>query len=109
MQSLVKVATRTTLLETLIKTQFISTVNFKPFSTKPSAPNRNPKNADDEWNDAWETAWLPPDPPSENGRAPWETDENLSPAAAAEAVVIPSDADPETKVFVEDMNANWDE
>ncbi|XP_061992799.1 protein GAMETE CELL DEFECTIVE 1, mitochondrial [Rosa rugosa] len=110
MQTLVKLATKPTLRNTLSKTQFTSTVNFKSFSTKPSAPpNRNPKKADDEWNDAWETAWLPPDPSSENARAPWETDENQT--AAAEEVVIPSDsdADAETKAFVEDMNANWDE
>lgn len=114
MQRLVKIATKilgqSRLSRTVTKPQFISAMNFKSFSTKPSTPNRSSKKGDDEWNDAWETAWLPPDPSSENSRAPWETDENLSPSAAeSRGIVLPSDADPETKAFVEDMNANWDE
>ncbi|KAK9935171.1 hypothetical protein M0R45_022283 [Rubus argutus] len=115
MQRLVKIATRTLgqsrLSRTVTKPQYISSTNFKSFSTKPSTPNLSSKKGDDEWNNAWETAWLPLDPSSENSRAPWETDENLSPSAAESRGVVlpPSDADPETKAFVEDMNANWDE
>lgn len=115
MQRLVKIATKSVgqsrLSRTVTKRQHISATNFKSFSTKPSTPNLSSKKGDDEWNDAWETAWLPLDPSSENSRAPWETGENLSPSSAAESsgVVLPSDADPETKAFVEDMNANWDE
>lgn len=109
MQRLVKIATKTLgqsrLSRTVTKPQFISAMNFKSFSTKPSTPNLSSKKGDDEWNDAWETAWLPPDPSSENSKAPWETDENFSPSAAESS----ADADPETKAFVEDMNANWDE
>ncbi|GFZ00145.1 mucin-like protein [Actinidia rufa] len=68
--------------------------------------------ADDEWNDAWESAWLPESLSGKN-RAPWETDVNF-PAAdnpPSEAVVLPSDADAEaeTKAFVEDMTENWDQ
>ncbi|CAM8882226.1 unnamed protein product [Rhodiola kirilowii] len=34
------------------------------------------KNGDDEWNEAWETAWLPEDMKGKN-RAPWEADVNF--------------------------------
>ncbi|KAL3731698.1 hypothetical protein ACJRO7_028560 [Eucalyptus globulus] len=62
----------------------------------------------DEWNDAWETAWLPDDLSSGN-RAPWESDVNFPSSEPSPAVVLPSDADAETKAFVEDMNENWGE
>ncbi|XP_030450635.1 protein GAMETE CELL DEFECTIVE 1, mitochondrial [Syzygium oleosum] len=63
----------------------------------------------DEWKDAWETAWLPDDLSSAN-RAPWESDVNFpSSGPSSPAVVLPSDADAETKAFVEDMNENWEE
>ncbi|XP_021722926.1 uncharacterized protein LOC110690410 [Chenopodium quinoa] len=57
-------------------------------------------NKSDEWNDAWETAWLPDDLAGKNTRAPWESDVNFG--------LIPDAADPETKAFVEDMNENWE-
>ncbi|KAJ4974575.1 hypothetical protein NE237_007749 [Protea cynaroides] len=78
-------------------------VSSKAFSTK--------KNGDDEWNDTWESAWLPEDDFSSannNHRAPWETDVNF-PSSSAPTVVLPSDVDAETKAFVEDMNDNWNE
>ncbi|XP_065861405.1 protein GAMETE CELL DEFECTIVE 1, mitochondrial [Euphorbia lathyris] len=59
------------------------------------------KNGDDEWNDAWETAWLPEDLKAKN-RDPWETDVNYPSTNSPEV-------DSETKAFVEDMNENWDE
>ncbi|KVI05528.1 hypothetical protein Ccrd_016110 [Cynara cardunculus var. scolymus] len=52
----------------------------------------------DEWNDAWETAWLPEEVSAKN-RAPWEADVNFS----------ISDVDPDTKAFVEDMTENWEQ
>ncbi|XP_010527891.1 PREDICTED: uncharacterized protein LOC104805152 [Tarenaya hassleriana] len=54
------------------------------------------RNGEDEWNDAWETAWLPDDL-TEKNRAPWETDVNF-PATAAEstAVVASEEVDVET-------------
>ncbi|KAM4110124.1 hypothetical protein ACJW30_03G170900 [Castanea mollissima] len=55
----------------------------------------------EEWNDAWESAWLPEDLSAKH-RAPWETDVNFS--SASEAVVV---EDSEAKAFVEDMNENW--
>lgn len=60
----------------------------------------------DEWNDAWETAWLPEDL-SGNKRAPWETDVNFP--GDESPVVLPAEADPNTKAFVEEMNERWDE
>lgn len=70
------------------------------------------KTDDDEWNDAWETAWLPDDLSGKN-RAPWETDVNFS---LSEPSTPPTnhtgsqlDMDSETKAFVEDMNENWDQ
>ncbi|KAI3778212.1 hypothetical protein L2E82_07329 [Cichorium intybus] len=56
----------------------------------------------DQWNDAWETAWLPEDVSAKN-RAPWEADVNFSIADTPEAL------DPDTKAFVEDMSDNWEQ
>nr|XP_043626223.1 protein GAMETE CELL DEFECTIVE 1, mitochondrial [Erigeron canadensis] len=56
----------------------------------------------DEWNDAWETAWLPEDLSAKN-RAPWETDVNFSISDTPEAL------DPEIKAFKEDMDDNWEQ
>lgn len=64
------------------------------FSTKP-------RNDDDKWNDAWESAWLPDDL-TDKTRAPWETDVNF-PSAEGEV------EDVEGKAFVEDMKEHWDE
>lgn len=77
-----------------------------PLWTK-SSSNDKKKNKDDnenEWNDAWETAWLPDDLSGSGNNstpapAPWESDVNLG--------TVPVD-DPDAKAFVEDMNANWD-
>ncbi|XP_027097720.2 protein GAMETE CELL DEFECTIVE 1, mitochondrial [Coffea arabica] len=82
-----------------------TTTVFRHFSTS--------KTGDDEWNDAWETAWLPDDLAGKT-RAPWETDVNFS---LSSAETVPSqnpnnshlDMDSETKAFVEDMNENWDQ
>ncbi|CAL9011076.1 unnamed protein product [Prunus brigantina] len=103
MQALKRIATKTEfqrLSSTITKTHFISSTNFRPFSS-------NSKKGDDDWNDAWETAWLPPDLSGSSSRAPWETDVNFS--SSESSVVLPSDADLETKAFVEDMNENWNE
>ncbi|XP_076958195.1 protein GAMETE CELL DEFECTIVE 1, mitochondrial-like [Bidens hawaiensis] len=53
-----------------------------------------------EWNDAWETAWLPDDLSAKN-RAPWETDVNFS--------ISQDNLDADTKAFVEDMTDNWEQ
>ncbi|ONI30777.1 hypothetical protein PRUPE_1G272100 [Prunus persica] len=103
MQALKRTATKTEfqrLSSTITKTHFISSTNFRPFSS-------NSKKGDDDWNDAWDTAWLPPDLSGSSSRAPWETDVNFS--SSESSVVLPSDADLETKAFVEDMNENWNE
>ncbi|CAI0448113.1 unnamed protein product [Linum tenue] len=62
---------------------------------------------DDEWNDAWETAWLPDDLKGKD-RAPWETDVNF-PAAEASTAEMSPELDSEAKAFVEEMNENWDQ
>ncbi|XP_052186430.1 protein GAMETE CELL DEFECTIVE 1, mitochondrial [Diospyros lotus] len=83
---------------------------LRPLSTK-STGGRTAKNGDDEWNEAWESAWLPEDV-SGKSRAPWETDVNFSlsqNASTAAPFVLPSDADAEAKAFVEDMTDNWDQ
>ncbi|KAL4571019.1 hypothetical protein LXL04_017769 [Taraxacum kok-saghyz] len=72
-----------------------ATTHLRRLSTKPS-------DGRDEWNDAWETAWLPEDLSGKN-RAPWETDVNFSIADTPEAL------DPDTKAFVEDMSDNWEQ
>ncbi|KAH0724780.1 hypothetical protein KY284_000645 [Solanum tuberosum] len=71
------------------------------------------KSGNDEWNDAWEAAWLPDDLSGKN-RSPWEADVNFAlpddTSNAAENTQIESrvsEVDAETKAFVEDMNENW--
>ena len=92
-------------LSTVIaRSHFSSAINSRDFSTRSSSSNGN---GEDEWNDAWETAWLPEDLSASN-QAPWETDVNF-PSSSASSMVLPSDADPEAKAFVEDMNDNWNE
>ncbi|XP_068655934.1 protein GAMETE CELL DEFECTIVE 1, mitochondrial [Aristolochia californica] len=77
--------------------------HLKPFlnSHKPFSSSRN---GDDEWNDAWESAWLPEDMQGKN-RAPWETDVNFS----EPCVVLPTDIDTDTKAFVQEMDENWNQ
>lgn len=71
------------------------------------------KSGNDEWNDAWEAAWLPDDLSGKN-RAPWEADVNFAlPDDTSNTTEITqieprvSEVDAETKAFVEDMNENW--
>ncbi|OIT20944.1 PREDICTED: uncharacterized protein LOC109219530 [Nicotiana attenuata] len=71
------------------------------------------KSGDDEWNDAWESAWLPDDLSGKN-RAPWEADVNFAlpddtnnTTENTQNVPRVSEVDAETKAFVEDMNENW--
>lgn len=78
--------------------------NLRPLSTKST------KHGEDEWNNAWESAWLPDDLSAKN-RAPWETDVNFSLTSDnnQSSLVLPTDVDAETKAFVEDMTDNWDQ
>ncbi|MQL73014.1 hypothetical protein Taro_005353 [Colocasia esculenta] len=82
----------------------------RPFSnlTTPNPPSA----ADDDWNAAWESAWLPEDLSGKN-RAPWEADVTYTTTASSSsphpAAVLPSDADADAKAFVEEMEERWDE
>ncbi|KAK7407362.1 hypothetical protein VNO78_09211 [Psophocarpus tetragonolobus] len=71
--------------------------------------SRRSRSGEDEWNEAWETAWLPDDLTPKT-RAPWESDVNF-PSGTATAVAADADAeaDEETKAFVAEMNENWNE
>uniref|UniRef100_A0A1D1XJE1 Uncharacterized protein n=1 Tax=Anthurium amnicola TaxID=1678845 RepID=A0A1D1XJE1_9ARAE len=77
-------------------------------STSSASSSSSSSTADDEWNDAWETAWLPDDLSGKN-RAPWETDVSYGSSSSHPTVVLPSDADADTKVFVEEMEERWNE
>ncbi|KAL0421126.1 UNVERIFIED_CONTAM: hypothetical protein Slati_3135500 [Sesamum latifolium] len=75
---------------------------------------KNNKTGEDEWNDAWETAWLPDDLSGKSSRAPWEADVTFSLPSTAEnpqtrPSASPEGIDAETQAFVEDMNDNWDQ
>lgn len=79
-------------------------------------PTNNIRTGEDEWNEAWETAWLPDDLSGKSERAPWESDVSFSPPAADQSGIstttLPShqeEIDTETKAFVEEMNDNWDQ
>ena len=85
----------------------VRTTSFNPIGHHLKTYSTKSKSAgDDEWNNAWESAWLPEDLSAKN-RAPWETDVNFS--SSESAIVLPSDVDAETKAFVEDMTENWNE
>ncbi|PON67077.1 mucin-like protein [Trema orientale] len=79
----------------------IAKPSFREFSSK--GGNKD----EDDWNDAWETAWLPEELSAKSPRAPWEGDVNFSAPSSDSAVALPPDADSETKAFVEEMNDNW--
>ncbi|KAJ0988562.1 hypothetical protein J5N97_006918 [Dioscorea zingiberensis] len=66
---------------------------------------RRPSTGEDEWNDAWETAWLPDDLSAKSPRAPWESDVHFP----SPTTVLPSDVDPDTKAFVTEMDERWEE
>lgn len=96
-------------LTSIIKNPHLNPAAFRRFSTA-----KNHKTGEDEWNDAWETAWLPDDLSGKSSRATWESDVNFSlptaerkPQTALSAP--PEEIDPETQAFVEDMNDNWDQ
>ncbi|KAJ9554295.1 hypothetical protein OSB04_018340 [Centaurea solstitialis] len=73
-----------------------TTTTLRRLSTKPTGGR-------DEWNDAWETAWLPEELSAKN-RAPWEADVNFSISDTPGEVL-----DPDTKAFVEEMSDNWEQ
>lgn len=88
--------------------------NIRLFS---STAKRGGGGGEEEWNDTWESAWLPEDLSGKN-RAPWETDVNFSidgkdnvgdNTSNSTSVVLSSEVDAETKAFVEDMTDNWDQ
>ncbi|VFQ92220.1 unnamed protein product [Cuscuta campestris] len=85
---------------------------LNPASSQTVVRRLSGKTGDDEWNVAWEAAWLPEDLSGKN-RAPWEADVNFSlpndTSSSDSQALLPSDADPETRAFVEDMNDNWDQ
>lgn len=89
-------------------THYSSSFHVRALSAKSSPTSGFAKfrNGDDEWNDTWESAWLPEDLSPKN-KAPWESDVNFP--TGNPTIVLPSDADAETKAFVEDMNENWNE
>lgn len=84
----------------LIRCQFSFCPSPRSFSSS--------RKGDDEWNDAWESAWLPEDLSASKNRAPWETDVHF-PSPESPSIVLPSEADAETKAFVEDMTENWND
>ncbi|PIN00156.1 hypothetical protein CDL12_27337 [Handroanthus impetiginosus] len=89
-----------------------SIVAVRCFST--NRTTKNSKTGEDEWNDAWETAWLPDDLSGKSHRSPWESDVAFSlpdTVETSQTSLSPQteEIDPETQAFVEDMNDNWDQ
>lgn len=110
MQTLQRIFRTTPQLTTIARSFSLSKQTYlRPFTSKP-------RDGEDEWNDAWESSWLPDDLSSKTARAPWETDVNFasldppSPSpSSSSSNNVPLDADAETKAFVEDMNENWEQ
>ncbi|CAL9158159.1 protein GAMETE CELL DEFECTIVE 1, mitochondrial [Musa acuminata AAA Group] len=80
----------------------------KSLSTRPRSSSPNSATGDDEWNDAWETAWLPDDLSPADDRAPWEPASPSDTSAGAD-VVPPAEVDADTQAFVAEMNERWSE
>ncbi|KAM3754476.1 hypothetical protein ACB098_03G168200 [Castanea mollissima] len=99
MQSLKHIKTQSS-CSILLRNQ-IHRLSFFTISKHNYSSSSSKNGGGEEWNDAWESAWLPEDLSAKH-RAPWETDVNFS--SASEAVVV---EDSEAKAFVEDMNENW--
>ncbi|KAK1313926.1 hypothetical protein QJS10_CPA06g00531 [Acorus calamus] len=76
-----------------------TSASARALSTGHSSSSSGGGGGDDEWNIAWETAWLPEDLSGKN-RAPWESDVSF-PAAP--------DANSEAKAFVAEMDERWSE
>ncbi|ERM94415.1 hypothetical protein AMTRI_Chr04g189950 [Amborella trichopoda] len=79
---------------------FLCPSHFRTKFTRASDPN----NGEEEWNEAWEAAWLPENV-SAKTRAPWETDVSFTNPPTP----LPVETDSETKAFLEEMNENWNE
>ncbi|KAL5725907.1 hypothetical protein ACHQM5_008992 [Ranunculus cassubicifolius] len=94
---------RLTTISQLCNAVFVSRTIINPSNVR----LQSTKNKEEEWNDAWESAWLP-DNLSPKNRAAWELDVNF-PSSEAPSVLLPADVDTETKAFVEDMTENWNE
>ncbi|KAL0003933.1 hypothetical protein SO802_011494 [Lithocarpus litseifolius] len=101
MQSLKHIKTQSS-CSILLRNQ-IHRLSFFTISKHHYSSSSSKNGGGEEWNDAWESAWLPEDLSAKH-RAPWETDVNFS--SASEAVVV---EDSEAKAFVEDMNENWNQ
>ncbi|KAK4598462.1 hypothetical protein RGQ29_015785 [Quercus rubra] len=101
MQSLKHIKTQSS-CSILLRNQ-IHRLSFFTISKHHYSSSSSKNGGGEEWNDAWESAWLPEDLSAKH-RAPWETDVNFS--SASEAVVL---EDSEAKAFVEDMNKNWNQ
>ncbi|KAL9226232.1 hypothetical protein vseg_002067 [Gypsophila vaccaria] len=72
---------------TTVLRRLATPLHHHPFSTTTTTTS------DDNWNDAWETAWLPTD------SSPWDP-----PAIPGDA-----DADGDTTAFIADMKDNWED
>ncbi|KAG9140162.1 hypothetical protein Leryth_015785 [Lithospermum erythrorhizon] len=80
----------------------LKTLHLNPTTFSTTVLRRlSTKSSDNEWNEAWESAWLPDDLTGKT-RAPWETDVNFS------LTTTSPDMDSDTKAFIEDMSENWE-
>ncbi|KAJ3673359.1 hypothetical protein LUZ60_006733 [Juncus effusus] len=83
----------------------------------PSASAPPPSTGLEEWNDAWETAWLPNDDHpaasaggvSQTDRAPWESSEVDKSVDGGDSLELSPDLDGDTKAFVAEMDERWSE
>lgn len=84
---------------------------FSSASSPPPVSNSGSP-SDDEWDQAWESAWLP-DHLTPLARSPWEADVHFPDSLSVSTqVVLPVRAeaeDHEAKAFLEEMDERWDE
>lgn len=79
--------------------------NIREFSRKPGQDNRE-KEDDDEWNEAWESVWIPED----TTKAPWEVNDNACSTSSWPDQPLEDDEDRhETKKFLHKVNNKLDQ
>ncbi|KAL2349269.1 hypothetical protein Fmac_003269 [Flemingia macrophylla] len=101
MQAFRRITTATISTSKQFNARFTPAVEVPATSRRWSS--RQSRSGEDEWNEAWESAWLPDDL-TPRTRAPWESDVNFPSSSSAADV-----ADEETQAFVAEMNENWNE
>ncbi|KAJ6817558.1 uncharacterized protein M6B38_410825 [Iris pallida] len=101
-------ATATAIATVVISKKLLPHRHFSLSKKKPSSAAAS---ADDDWNDAWESAWLPNDSTTTTTTTPpWENSASATTSSVAAAAAANDESiDADTKAFVAEMDDRWSE